>query len=102
MFSRVSPEARRPSRRETGNRRPRMHGFPVHTFGSTVIRSNFIVFHLRYAPHCSIQQPLTTAWPKPCPMVWAGTPAHEAEADRLLAAPRLMRVARGSQMDKIA
>jgi uncharacterized protein (UPF0332 family) len=38
----VSPEARRPSKRETGKRSPRMHGLPVQILGSIVIRLNFI------------------------------------------------------------
>ncbi len=44
MVSLVSPDARSPSNRETGNRSPRMQGLPVQTCGSTVMRSNFTVF----------------------------------------------------------
>jgi len=39
IVSFVSPEAKGPSNRETGNRSPQMHGLPVKTFRSTVIRS---------------------------------------------------------------
>ena len=39
MSSAFCPAASSPSTRETGKRRPRMHGFPVHTAGSIVILS---------------------------------------------------------------
>src|SRR5438874_12492879 len=39
MDSRVSPAAKRPSSRATGKRMPRMHGLPVQTAGSIVMRS---------------------------------------------------------------
>ncbi len=39
ISSAFCPAASSPSTRDTGNRRPRMHGFPVHTAGSIVILS---------------------------------------------------------------
>src|SRR6266511_2183836 len=42
ISSRVCPAASRPRSLETGNRKPRMQGFPVQTLGLTVIRANAV------------------------------------------------------------
>src|SRR5829696_4337898 len=46
ISSGVCPAARSPRRRDTGNRKPRTHGFPPKISESIVIRSNFISCHL--------------------------------------------------------
>src|SRR4051794_34308405 len=57
MVSLVSPAAKSPRRRETGNRRPRMHGLPVQTFGSIVMRSSLIVLTFYIDPKLSAPAP---------------------------------------------
>ncbi len=48
MVSLVSPEAKSPSKQETGKRSSRMEGLPVQTLGSTVMCSNFVRFSPPY------------------------------------------------------